>query len=369
MHVPMNDLLRYLSIKKPQLLQAASDVIDSGHLINGENVKGFEKEFAKFLGCKAVIGVANGSDALELALRAAGVGKGQNVILAPNAGMYAMTALNLIGANPYFVDIDESSFSIDAEKLRLLVTGSGIKFSAVVVTHLYGFANPQIAVLAQICSQNGITLIEDCAQAHGASVSAKRVGTFGRLSTFSFYPTKNLGAIGDGGAVVVNEDGDEVTVRRLAQYGWDTKYIVVLENARNSRLDELQAAFLRILLPELEERNSRRLHIAGRYQTEIKNPRITLPTWDFGQYVAHLFVVRVEASDRDSFAEHLSKHGISTDVHYPLLDPEQPILVGKQNYLTPPNAKKINAEIVSLPCFPELTPEEVSKVIEACNAW
>lgn len=368
MDVPFNDLSRYLETKKDKILSATQRVVESGYLVNGENVKGFEREFAQFLDVQSIVGVANGTDALEIALRAADVTPGNSIILAANAGMYATSAIRQIGAVPKFVDISPESLSLDVLDLEVLLKKSDVKFKALIVTHLYGLANPHIREISNLCEKYGITLIEDCAQAHGAKVQGKHVGTFGRFATFSFYPTKNLGALGDGGAVVAMKPDDEIRIRRFAQYGWGRKYDVVQNFGRNSRLDELQAAYLRIFLNDLEQRNAARLRVASRYKAEITNPKIQLPDWKAPNYVGHLFVVRVNKEHRSNFVEYLKLNGIGVDIHYPILDPEQPILRGHE-YEIPPVSAEVNPQIVSLPTFPELTEEEVSQVIGVCNEW
>lgn len=369
MKIPVNDPSRYLEIKRAQLLSATEGVIDAGILINGSNVSEFEDEFRRYLGANFVVGVANGTDALEIALRTVGVGRNDLVLLAPNAGMYAHTAINQVGALPVYVDIDSKSLSLDVHSLEELINRTeGRRFSALVLTHLYGLANQNVERIAELCKASGIELVEDCAQAHGAKVNSRCVGTFGRLATFSFYPTKNLGALGDGGAIAANKASDETLVRSLAQYGWGDKYEVVVPGGRNSRLDELQAAYLRMFLPDLNERNSLRQQIAARYSREITNSKISIPNWSGENYVAHLFVVMVSPGERKNFRDFLKTNGVSSEIHYPYLDTEQPAL-SSQGVVSPVMARDLNSQIVTLPCFPELTQKEVEFVIGVCNAW
>jgi dTDP-4-amino-4,6-dideoxygalactose transaminase len=212
----------------------------------------------------------------------------------------------------------------------------------------------------------GVRVIEDCAQAHGAKRGGRRAGSFGNVATFSFYPTKNLGAIGDAGAVITAESAVAADLRRLRQYGWETKYRAVLPGGRNSRLDELQAAILRAKLPFLEEWNVRRREIATMYSAQIRNPRVRCPPARGTEYVAHLYVVLCE--DREGLKKHLADRGISTDVHYPVPDYRQPAIEAPDWSLLP-RTEAASARILTLPCFPELRADEMVRIVDAINEW
>jgi dTDP-4-amino-4,6-dideoxygalactose transaminase len=364
--VPLNDLRRYAAETRGRLSSIASEVLSSGHFVLGPSVSAFEREFATYCGRTHAIGVANGTDALELALRATGVASGQTVIVAANAAMYGATAVLATGATPRFADVGDSML-LTAATIAAELDQSQDLPAAVIVTHLYGLLADMPAIVA-LCRDRGISVVEDCAQAHGAKHhSGKMAGSFGDVACFSFYPTKNLGAIGDGGAVVTSDDRIASDVRSLRQYGWERKYQNVMAGGRNSRLDEMQAAMLSSLLPDLDRRNDRRREIAAHMSANIRNPAIRCPAVLNQSYVAHLYVIRCDA--RSSLADHLAANGIATDIHYPIPDYRQPVLAGRYNGLHLPNTEAACAEVLTLPCFPELTDDEVEAVITACNGW
>jgi dTDP-3-amino-2,3,6-trideoxy-4-keto-D-glucose/dTDP-3-amino-3,4,6-trideoxy-alpha-D-glucose/dTDP-2,6-dideoxy-D-kanosamine transaminase len=362
MKVPLNDLRRAVIAEAPVLTAAIHSVIHSGWYILGNEVRQFEEEFASYLGVLETVSVANGTDALELALRAVGVQPSDEVITVANAGMYASTAIRKIGALPRYVDVQESTMNLHPGALDAAFTP---KTRAVIVTHLYG-RMADVEAIARSCDKRGIPLVEDCAQAHGAQHAGRRAGSFGKLACFSFYPTKNLGALGDGGAVATSDRALGERLRGLRQYGWQGKYDVRLAGGSNSRLDEIQAAVLRARLRSLDEQNERRVEIARIYSTSVKHSGIEVPVVDEGSYVAHLYVLRSER--RDALRAHLAEHGVSTDVHYPIADHLQAAYAsGKPGAL--PVTEMLAAEVLTLPCFPELTDEEVRHVIHACNSW
>jgi len=346
-----------------RLTSAARDVIAGGWYVLGREVTAFEQEFAAYCGSRHAIGVANGSDALELAIASLDLPPGSEVAVAPNAAMYATLGVVANGLRPRFVDVDPDTATMRADALEAALTPAT---RAVVVTHLYGRLADMEGLLA-VAERHRLALIEDCAQAHGAKRDGKRAGSFGRLACFSFYPTKNLGAIGDGGAVTSSDDILAARVRQLRQYGWGSKYSVTLAHGRNSRLDELQAAFLRIKLPLLDGWNARRRAIAARYAAGISHPDITLPALDGAAWIAHLYVVQCER--RDALREHLEAHAIGADVHYPIPDHRQPLFAAEHAGLSLPAAEWQARTALSLPCFAELRDAEVDAVIAACNAW
>lgn len=343
---------------------AVQRVVASGWLVLGPEVKRFEASFAEYLGAGHCVSVANGTDAIELALKALGVQKGDRVATVANASMYTTTSILAVGAIPVFMDVDRDTQVVTLAQVQGVIE-SGV--NAVVVTHLYGLAVPQILEISELCAKHNVPLLEDCAQAHGAIKHGKRVGTFGDAASFSFYPTKNLGALGDGGAIVTSSAEIAQRATQLRQYGWSSKYCVELEGARNSRLDEIQAAILSEFLPHLDEGNTRRREIAERYRTEIKKSAISHPKESGCAYVAHLYVIK--SADRDALQKHLRSENIASDVHYPIPDYKQPVFENRYNGVCLENTESLAKEILTLPCYPEMTDSEVSAVIDAVNGW
>jgi len=350
-----------------ELSQSVQNVFESGHFVLGTHVADFEKAFAAYCGSDYCIGVANGTDALELALKGVGVTPGQNVVVCANAAMYGTSAVLACEANPVFVDADLHSATLYPEALKALLDSSREPVAAIIVTHLYGRLADMVRI-SELAMQHGIKIIEDCAQAHGArDANSKVAGSFGHAATFSFYPTKNLGAIGDGGAVVTSDKSVAERIRMLRQYGWDKKYRNLLPGGRNSRLDELQAAFLCRLLPRLEQWNAQRRDIANRYSRQIKHPDILVPAVAGSEYVAHLYVIN--SPRRDALQKHLASCGVNTDIHYPVPDYRQPMFAGKYDGIQLPNTEKLCDTCLTLPCFPELADDEIQRVIDACNQF
>lgn len=360
----INDLSARINSRKKEIAAAISRVVDSGWVVLGPEVKAFEQAFATYNESCHCVSVANGTDAIELSLRALGVKAGDTVATVANAGMYTTTAVLSIGATPFFMDVDLNTNNTTLSEVERALSTN---VSAVVVTHLYGLAAPEIIDIAEACAKKGVPLVEDCAQAHGATVKGKRVGSIGDISSFSFYPTKNLGALGDGGAVVTNSAELSDRVRQLRQYGWSTKYHVECGGARNSRLDEMQAAVLSVFLPDLDDTNSRRRYIAQRFNDGIKHAAVTLPMHSSESYVAHLYVVRSPL--RDSLRDHLRKAEIAAEIHYPIPDYRQPLFQNRFSDVLLPNTERLCAEILTLPCYPEMTDEQVDLVIKAVNVW
>jgi dTDP-4-amino-4,6-dideoxygalactose transaminase len=250
------------------------------------------------------------------------------------------------------------------DHLRALIAEGGI--DAVVITHLYGLLHDMDAVL-RITEPAGVPVFEDCAQAHGASRGGRRAGSFGAAASFSFYPTKNLGALGDAGAVVTQSRDIAGRIRQLRQYGWESKYKVVTSGARNSRLDELQAAILRAKLPSLDGWNNRRREIAARYSTEIRHARVNCPPVYGAEYVGHLYVVT--CVDRQGLQTHLSLLGVGTDIHYPIPDHRQAPLRESLTERHLPATEEMAEQILTLPCYPELLDEEITHIIASINRW
>lgn len=341
------------------LVSPVKRVIDRHWYVLGEEVASFEKEFAAFLGVNHCVSVANGTDALEIAMRTTGVGPGDHVVMVANAGFYGSTAAYSIGAVPIYVDVDPVSLTMSPQALAEALK---LKPKAVVVTHLYGqLAN--VEEIHRLTSEAGVPLIEDCAQSHGASLNGKQAGSFGEVACFSFYPTKNLGALGDGGAVVTNDLKTAATARALRQYGWGQKYSVDMAGGRNSRLDEMQAAILREKLPHLARWNSERRRVAARYNEAFVGLPLTTPPSLGEDYVAHLYVLRTAA--REEFRKALQDDGIVTDIHYPIPDYRQPANPGATLCGTLAVTDDACATQVTLPCYPGLTDGEVGRVIAA----
>ena len=361
--IRMFDPIRLQSPYLASIREAMDSVLASGRLVLGPAVANFEQAFADYIGVAHGIGVASGSDALELALRALDVGPGTTVLTVANAGGYATTAIRACGARARYLDVNADTLLVDVDALEQALAE---RPQAVVLTHLYG----QMADAARIaarCQHHGVALIEDCAQAHGAQRQGRRAGSFGALACFSFYPTKNLGAIGDGGAVLTADEALASRVRQLRQYGWSDKYRVDLAGGRNSRLDELQAAVLGVKLLHLDAENERRRAIAARYQGQLRNPLIRLLARAAGpDDVFHLAVLR--CVHRDALRAHLAGHGIDSDVHYPIPDHWQAAWREATQPSLPVTEAAV-AEVLSLPCHPALNDEELDRVIEAVNAF
>jgi len=358
MSIPLFDMAQHIESNRLIFEVAFNRVLDSTKLIMGSEVENFEVEFAEYLNINFCTSVANGTDALEIALRGLGATGGTRVGLAGNCGGYARTAIELIGCSPIYVNIDPDNYLMSfldlSEKIK-----SG-KLDIVIVTHLYGYVYPHILDLSNLCKTYGVRLIEDCAQSHGATFGTKKCGTFGDAGTFSFYPTKNLGALGDGGGIVCHEIELVNKFKFLRQYGWQEKYKVDHKYGRNSRLDEIQAAFLRGLLPMLDSWNQKRIKVAQRYLSELKNPKITLPHLSMNSYVGHIFPVFV--TDADNFRNFLIADGIHTAIQYPIDDEEQFAWKNKTK-------KSPLLSPVSLPISQYLKSKQITEIISAINDY
>jgi dTDP-4-amino-4,6-dideoxygalactose transaminase len=352
--VAVNDLLRQTTSLHAELASAINRVLASGWYILGRECAAFEDEFAAYCGVPHCVSVANGTDALEIALRALGIGPGDSVATVANAGGYSTTAIRAAGAEPLYIDIDPATMNMSTLDLLARLTP---KVRAVIATHLYGRMADLNAILA-VTSHAGLPLIEDCAQAHGASLGGRKAGSWGSLGCFSFYPTKNLGALGDGGAITAGNSHLAAKVKSLRQYGWSAKYRSA-EYGRNSRLDEMQAAILRAKLPHLDAWNARRRQIAAAY-----NSALGIHTAIGEDYVAHLYVMRTPA--RDQVRAALTQRGIATDIHYPIPDHLQAAAPRDGTEL--PATEHAAREVLTLPCYAELEPAEVAAVADALAA-
>lgn len=363
--IPINDLTRGIA-QSDVAAEAISRVLKSGYWIHGPEHAAFEKEFAEFLNVNHVFGVASGTDALEIALRAVGCKPGSKIITVANAGGYTPIAAARIGCEVIYCDIDSEKLLIDPIALAPLLSKD---ISAVVVTHLYGNVAP-VTMIKRMCDEHGISVIEDCAQATGASEDGVRVGGIGHVGTFSFYPTKNLGAIGDGGAVVTNNPEIAQRITQLRQYGWTAKYKIDIAGGMNSRLDEIQAAVLRLSLTRLDSMNQQRVKIIQQYSKAIDGSQLRLISSSQAGNVAHLAVLEIsENMGRDKFRNFMKEHGIQTDVHYPILDYHQKGLELAKRNTNLPVSEDCNMRIVTIPLFPNLTENEVVQICEVLRTF
>jgi dTDP-4-amino-4,6-dideoxygalactose transaminase len=365
--IPQTDPRAGYLEQKPEIDAATARALAGGAYILGPEVEGFEAEFARFLGVGHAVGVASGTDALVLGLRALGVGPGDGVVTVSHTAVATVAAIELVGAVPILVDVEPGAFTMDPDQLELVLKYPTAAIKAVAPVHLYGqpAAMDRIGAIAQA---RGVPVLEDACQAHGASLDGRRTGAFGAMGAFSFYPTKNLGALGDGGAVVTSDPGLAGRARELRQYGWRRRYISETAGL-NSRLDELQAAILRVKLTRLEAHNARRREIAGRYAQALAGLPVELPAERAGAFhVWHQYVVRVK--DRERVRSALAERGIGTGIHYPRPVHLQPAYAGRLP-LGPsglPVTEALAQEILSLPIYPQMDAVAVERVIEALGA-
>jgi dTDP-4-amino-4,6-dideoxygalactose transaminase len=339
---------------------AIAAVLQAGRYILGPEVEAFEREFASFLDAGDAVGVANGTEGLQMALLACGIHPGDGVVTVSHTAVATVAAIELAGAVPVLVDIDAATFTIDCDALAGAVRRDwGVPLRAIVPVHLYGQPADMPAVM-EIARGHGLAVIEDCAQAHGASLDDRKVGTWGDAAAFSFYPTKNLGALGDGGAVTSRDPAIAERLRSLRQYGWRGRYVSE-EAGMNSRLDELQAATLRVKLRHLEADNARRRALADTYRAAWAGSELIVPPVRPGaHHVYHQFVVRSAARDR--LRAHLDAQNVGTAIHYPLPVHLQPAYRGRVRHDSLHRSEAIAREILSLPMYPELDPESIKQM-------
>lgn len=362
--VPFNDLSRSTNRDRQLIDAAIARVLDSGWYVLGPENELLESELANFVGTKHAVNVGNGTDALELGLAALGVGEGDFVMTVSNAGAYTSTAVLLLDAEPVYVDVDPDTLLMSAKTLETALALLEKKPKAIVVTHLYGSLAPMGEIL-QVSRRHGIPVLEDCAQSFGALKEGKRGGSFGEISTTSFYPTKNLGALGDGGAVFTNDDQLAQNVRKMRQYGWEAKYRIEHRHGKNSRLDEMQAAILRAKLPHLDELNDRRRAIHSSYVT-AEHEGVRVLNRSSESFIAHLAVVVTE--HRNAAKAKVESRGVKTDIHYPIPDHSQRFPDFKPKKMPLEVTDWASKVIFSVPLFPELTKSEVSIVTEAIGS-
>jgi len=357
--VPLADPVADNRSLAQDLTLAAAGVLATGPYILGPSVRAFEQAFAHWLGGYDAVGTASGTDALVLALLGAGVGPGDEVIAPAHTAGPTVAAIRIIGALPVLVDIDPATFCLGPDQVAAAL---GPRVKAVVAVHLYGRPAPIVA-LADLCQRHRLALIEDCAQAAGATVDGRRVGSFGTAGCFSFYPTKNLGGVGDGGCVVSTDAEFLERVRSLRTYGWSRPQYAEYAGGRCSRLDELQAAMLAVKLPLLDAWNDRRRSVAERYLEAFHRLPLRLPESGAGERsVYHLFVVRSDR--RDALEQFLREHGIGSGRHYPWPIHHQPGLAAGARIPQPLTVtEQISREILSLPLYYAITDDQVETVI------
>ena len=365
MTVPLNDLLRGFNNHREELLAALTRVAQSGWYVHGPEHEAFQREFADFVGVGHCVGVASGTDALELAIRAVGEGCDGTVLTAANAGGYTSTAARCAGRRVTYADVDPTHLCLSPGSVEAALDTALEGVAICVVTHLYGRMAP-IEQIVQLCHDRGVAVIEDCAQSVGAQRGGRRAGSFGDAATFSFYPTKNLGALGDGGAVLTSDPELAASLLRLRQYGWTSKYSIGVDGGRNSRLDEMQAAVLRSRLPYVPGWSERRRDIVRRYAAAAAGTRLSMLPVAGEDHVAHLAVGLT--ADRDEVVAILAAAGVRTDVHYPIPDHLQPAFAQELAHVSLPVTEETAGRLISLPCFPELTDDEIEEVCDALRS-
>lgn len=365
MNIPANDLSREVTEMRIELDAAIARVLDRGWFILGPEVKDFEQAFASYIGVPHMFGVGNGTDAIQIALMALGIGEGDEVVCPALTAAPTALAIMATGATPVFADIDPVTYTLDPANLEKCVSD---RTKAILPVHLYGLA-ANIPAINAFAKPRGITVIEDAAQGHGAGIGDQRVGTFTSIATFSFYPTKNLGALGDGGAISTNNDELASRIRQIRDLGQAGRYEHV-RMAINSRLDELQAAILGVKLSCLDEHNNARRERASWYDALLKDvPELTLPSAPDGyHHIYHLYVIR--HPQRNALRDYLKGRGIGTDVHYPKPLHQQPVFANcRVADGGTPVADHAVTEILSLPMFPGLSREEIESVASAVREF
>lgn len=364
MKIDLSILDRQFELYKKEYENAALRVLRSGWYVLGPEVEAFENEFAVYVGRKYCVGVNSGLDALTLSIYALGIGAGDEVLVPGNTYIATVLAITKNGARPVFVKPDVY-YGIDADRIEAAITK---KTKAIMPVHLYGQACDMDKIM-NIADKYNLRVVEDCAQSHGAKYKGTMTGAFGNAGCFSFYPTKNLGAFGDAGAVVTDDEGLYKKLKMLRNYGSEKKYHNQIEGV-NSRLDEMQAALLRVKLSHIEELNAERVAIARRYNTEIKNPAIQLPSIRVveNNHVYHQYVIRTKK--RDEFQKYLADNGIKTVIHYPI-PPHLAECYGYLGYKKGdfPIAEQYAEEVLSLPMFNGMRDDEVEYIVEICNRY
>ena len=363
MPIPVADPHAQYAAHRVEIDAAIAGVLAHGRYVLGDETRSFEGEFAHYVGVAHGIGVASGTDALHLALRACGVVPGDEVITVAHTAVATVAAIEHAGATPVLVDIEPERYTLDPRRLERALTP---RTRVIVPVHVYGTPADMDPILA-VARQHGLRVIEDCAQAHGATYRGRRVGSLGDAAAFSFYPTKNLGALGDGGLVATADGALAGRVRVLREYGWRERYVSTVPGF-NSRLDELQAAVLRVKLRHLDTDNARRRALATVYAAALP-PALPRPITPPGcEHVHHLYVIR--HAERDRLAAHLRSHGIGTGIHYPVPVHHQPAYRGRLGATGAlAESERAAREVLSLPMYPELGEEQVRRVAGTVSAF
>ena len=357
--IPINDLSRWDPTDLAEVMACIKQVASSGYFMRGPHTLNFEKQLGAMLGEMKVVCVGNGTDALVLSLLSLGIKPGEKVATVANAGGYATGAILRIGAVPVLVDVELVTAQMSVESLSVqLETHPEIR--AVIATHLYGLM-ADMHLVRELTMAKGVLLIEDCAQAIGAELSGIPAGAWGDASTFSFYPTKNLACLGDGGAVAFKNTKNADACRRLAQYGWSERYVISDSHGFNSRLDEIQAAILVSRMQRLSHNNQVRRSIIARYVKALNKPRYMVHN-NANNFVGHLAVLITP--HRQSDLNKLSRANVGNGIHYPVLDHHQPAWTKNFEAVSLPNSEQLVKSIVTLPCFPLMTEDEISRVCE-----
>jgi len=369
-HIPQTSPVEGYLAHRDEIDSAVDRVLQSGWYVLGKEVEQFENEFSRWIGTEHALGVASGTDAIELALRALDIGSDDLVLTVSNTAVATAAAIVRCGATPVFIDVDSETYTMDPVKLEQTITEMlqhppfpGAQPKAIVPVHIFGHPADMPSIL-DIAKRHALAVVEDCAQAHGAQIQGQKVGTFGQISAFSFYPTKNLGALGDGGAVLTNSRQIYEKLYALRQYGWKERNVSTIHGI-NSRLDEIQAAILRIKLDYLEKENGRRGEIASVYNGGLEKSGFALPAISKGcRHVFHQYVIRVE--ERDGLMEFLKRHSIGSAIHYPMPVHKQPAFL--MDAIFGSSGLKITEDycnrIISLPMFPQLTSDQAERVIQ-----
>ena len=368
LRIPQSDPKANYLAHAPEIEAAIAEVLQSGEYILGRQLAAFEQEFAAYLGARDVVGVASGTDALHLALRCCDIGPGHAVITVSHTAVATVAAIELAGAVPVLVDIDPDSFTLDANCLEDAIRSAGsARLKAIIPVHLYGHPAGMPCIM-ETARRHGLYVIEDCAQAHGAAIQGRKAGTWGDMAAFSFYPTKNLGALGDAGAVATSDPELGAHARLLREYGWRERYVSAIPGM-NSRLDEMQAAILRIKLKYLENENAIRRQHATRYDSLLDGALLTRPKiCGDVLHVYHQYVIR--SPKRDDIRKRLRQQGIGCSIHYPQPVHLQPAYRGRVACpVSLQRTEQAAREVLSLPMYPELTPDQIQTVAMELRAF
>lgn len=355
-----NPKAQYLTYRE-DILDSIRSVLESGRYVLGDEVHAFESEFANYCGAAFAVGLGNGTEALVVALKALGIGPGDEVITVSHTAVATAAAIELAGAEPVFVDIEPGYYTIDPGAIE---KGLSDRTRAIIPVHLYGQSADMQAITA-IARRHGLFIVEDCCQATGATLSGRKLGTFGDIGCFSFYPTKNLGAIGDGGMAITGDHALAEKMRAMREYGWNGERISEY-SGRNTRLDEIQAAILRVKLPGLDADNAKRQELAAAYDGLLMDSELALPVRrPEALHAFHLYVVA--SDDRNATLAALNRHGIEPGIHYPVPVHRQPAYTGCRTVGSLTCTESASASVLSLPIYPELESDVLSRVAQAVS--